>query len=97
MSRYDSSGWPAVEDDTIVDAVEEAAADGWTDQLGGGVHPSALIEYVDGIEDESHLGGRCMDLADEGRLRVVHGVGPGSTRPRTSFLFAGYEEGDDRA
>lgn len=97
MSKYDSSGWPAVDDDVIVDALKEAIEDGRRDQLGGGVHYSVLIDYVDDITDAEHLMDRLNDLADEGRLKRVRGVGRGDSRPRTSFLPRGFEGGDDHA
>jgi hypothetical protein len=98
MSRYDSSGWPAVDDDVVVAGIRAAVADGQVDQLEGGVHPSNGVEYVDGIDCAKHLADRCMDLVEAGRLEIAHGVPPGETRPRTGFLPAGYRhdggEGD---
>lgn len=97
MSRYGSSGWPAVDDDAIMDALHEAIEDGRRDQLGGGVHYSVLIDYVDGITHKKHLMDRLNDLVDEGRLKRVRGVPRGEGKPRTSHLPRGFEEGDGDA
>jgi len=70
----------AVPDADIIAAVEAAIAEGDTD-TGGGAHPSAVAARTP--LSESGVAPRLRQLADEGELVQVWGVGPHI--PRQSF------------
>jgi hypothetical protein len=97
VSQYESTGWPAVDDDEIVAGLHEAIEDGRRDQLDGGIHSSVLVDYVDNIGDKAHVHHRLEDLVDEGRVRRVRGVPQDAGNPRTSHLPVGFKDGDDDA
>jgi len=71
----------AVPDADIVAAVEDAIADGETDDADGGAPAEAVAERLPIKQHTTEQ--RLRELVDEGQLKEVYGIGP--TIPRKSY------------
>jgi len=80
---------PYTSDERIIKAVKRAIKAGDTDP-GGGVHYSQLANHCRLAEDT--LKNRCKQLADNGKIKQVWGIG--ATGPRMSYLPVESDEKD---
>lgn len=85
---------PRFDNTEIIDTVRSALEDGDRDALRGGIPVPVIVERMD--RHRSTIEDNCRELADEGKLVVVHGVPPGCDgHPRISFLPADHPDAPD--